>query len=222
MSKVAVFPTIFAIVIATLGLGVPLPGTTYGTPFMVAVHQQIMSDGTTANVDTIGFFLWGQQYTVVGTKEIQSNYVRYDYRDYPFYSFVAMVIAIICGLLALTVDRTYRINLLKIGLNVKEYVWVNRIKPIYPLIIATISTVFATGYLFLATNGIVIPSLSNSNYIASFSYGVQFMTISIIGFLASLIMTYRASKGVPEEIRTSNHPDVPEIDRNFLVNAVRK
>jgi hypothetical protein len=220
MSKVAFFPTIFAIAIAILGLGIPIPGTTYGTPFMVAVHQQTMADGTIANVDNIVFYLWGQQYTVVGTKEIQSNYIRYNQEDYPFYSFILMVIGLIGGLVALTVDRTYRVNFADLG--GKEYVWQNRVKPIYPLLVSLISITFATLYLFVATTQVVIPALANSNYIASFSYGLQFMTISVIGFLASLIMTYRASKGVQEEIRTSNHPDVPEIDNNFLVNAIRK
>jgi hypothetical protein len=219
MSKVAFFPTIFAIALAILGLGVPIPGSTYGTPFMVAYHQQTMPDGTVANVDTIGFYLWGQQYTVVGTKEIQSNYVRYDQRDYPFYSFILMVTGIITGALALTVDRIYTLDLRSLG--GKEYVWQNRIKPIYPLIVSVISTAFATFYLFVATSQVVIPALANSNYISNFSYGIHFMTISILAFSVSLYMTYKASKGATEVVRTSNHSDVPEIDNEFLKNAGR-
>jgi hypothetical protein len=199
MSKVAFFPTIFAIAIAILGLGIPIPGTEYGTPFMVAYHQQTMPDGTIANVDTIGFFLWGQQYTVVGTQQIQSNYVHYDQRDYPFYSFIVMLIAIIAGVLALTVDRVYRFDLTSLG--GKLYVWKNNIKPIYPLSVALVSTLFATGYLFLATVEVVMPALVASNYIAHFSYGIQFMGLSILAFLVSSYMTYKACKGVSGESR---------------------
>ncbi len=184
MSKVAFFPTVFAVAVAILGLGIPIPGTTSGTPWLVATHQQTMADGQTANVDTIGFFLWGQQYTVAGTKMIQSQFVRYDHRDFPFYSMILMLIGITAGILALIVDRTYRLKL------DREYVWTNRVNPLYPLLVSVIAIGLATLYLFIASNAAVIPSLAQSNYLSSFSYGIQFMTMSAIGFSVSLLLTF--------------------------------
>ncbi len=188
MSKVSIFPTVFAVIVAVLGLGIPIPGTTTGTPWLVAYHQQTMPDGQTYNVDTLGFFLWGQQYTVVGKEMIQSHFIRYDQRDFPFYSLILMFIGIIAGIVALTADRTYKMNLPD-----RDLVWINKVNPVYPLLASTIMTGIATLYLFLASSVVVIPSLVSSNYITSFSYGIQFMTMSAIGFAVSLLLTFMNS-----------------------------
>ncbi len=183
-SKIAFFPTVFAVAIAILGLGIPIPTTTTGTPWLVAHHQQTLPDGQTYDVDTVGFFLWGQQYTVVGTKMIQTNYIRYDFRDFPIYSFILMLIGVISGILALTVNRTYRLKL------DKEYIWINKVDPVMPLLAATFATGLATYYLFVASSAVVIPALANSNYVSNYSYGIQFMAMSFVAFTVSLILTY--------------------------------
>jgi hypothetical protein len=184
MSKVAFLPTIFAIGVALLGLGLPVPGSTFGTPWMIAVHNQTMADGTISQVDTMGMFLWGQQYTVVGVDLIQNQITTYDTRDFPFYSYIMMLIGIIAGVLALTVDRTYRIG---------KYSWTNKLSPINPLIVATIITALATVYLYIAANSTIVPMFATSGYIARYAIGIQFMDMSVIGFVISLILTYSAT-----------------------------
>lgn len=206
MSRIAFFPTLFAICVAILGLGFPIPGSsTSGTPWLVAVHNQTMSDGQVAQVDTLGFFLWGQQYTVVGTKMIQNQFVVYDGRDFPFYSMILMIIGIIAGLIAITVDRTYRIKL------DREYILTNKLNPVYPLLVAVVTTGMSTLYLFLTSMSLVIPMFVNSGYITRFSYGIQFMFVSVVGFSIALLLTYMNSPSRKEQV-----PKIPDDLKSLI------
>ncbi len=105
-TKAAFYPTIFAILMAaTSVIGFPVPYTSYGIPWLTAVHTQTMPDGQTYGVDNILFYLWGHQYTVVGNI-VQTTFVVYDWRDFPFYSLLATVVALISGILALLANRS--------------------------------------------------------------------------------------------------------------------
>ncbi len=184
-TKAALFPTIFAIIMAIASIGLPMPGTASGSPWMTAVHSQIMPDGQKAAVDNIAFFLWGHQYTVVGTKMIQSKFVFYDWRDFPFYSMVVVIIAILTGIMAILSNRKYSLIIrgreMKIGLSYH---------PVKLLVISAVLMFFAALYLDYSARTTVIPLLHLNNYSVETSYGFQFMGMGILGFLGAIAMTH--------------------------------
>lgn len=183
-TKTVLFPTIFAILMAISSIGFPIPGSTYGTPWMTAIHSQTMPDNQTYGVDNIAFYLWGHQYTVVG-KTIQSAFKPYDWRDFPFYSMWAIIIAVICGVLAIIVSRSAIITI-----KGKEIRLNRNINPLILLMMSTFLTAFAVIYLYTAAEKTIVPTLQSNNYIAEYSYGIKFMAVSVVAFLTSVVMTY--------------------------------
>lgn len=196
-TKTAVFPTIFAIIMAIAGLGVPIPGGTGGTPWLTAVHQQTMPDGQIVNVDNIAFFLWGHQYTVIG-KIVQSSFTTYDQRDFPFYSMIFIILAILMGVLSImanmdinTIVRGKEVKI-KFPKEVKTKLFDRNIKigtPVLLLIVATILMAIGTVYLDYSARVTIIPLLQGNHYITETGFGFQFMEIGVIGFVAAMIMT---------------------------------
>lgn len=196
-TKTALFPTIFAIIMAIAGLGVPIPGGTGGTPWLTAIHQQTMPDGQIVNVDNIAFFLWGHQYTVVG-KIVQSSFTTYDQRDFPFYSMILIILAIITGILSIvanidinTVIRGKDIKV-KFPKEFRTKIFNRDIKigmPMIFLIAATILMTIGTVYLDYSARVTIIPLLQGNRYIVETGFGFQFMEIGVIGFMAAIIMT---------------------------------
>ena len=183
--KIGTFPTIAAIALAILALGIPLPGVTEGTPWMVAHHQQEMADGTLINVDNIVFFLWGQEYTVVGGT-IQSHYTAYDWRDFPFYSMTGIIIAILVAVLALVSDKG--INYTIKGRNFR---FKDKFNPLHLLAISIALTTASLLYLYDSANYAVVPLLESQNYISYYSYGMQFMGASAVAFMLSFVVTLK-------------------------------
>lgn len=232
-TKTAIFPTIFAIIMAIAGLGVPIPGGIGGTPWLTAVHQQTMPDGQIVNVDNIAFFLWGHQYTVVG-KIVQSSFTTYDQRDFPFYSMLMIILAIVLGILSIaanadinTVIRGKDIRI-KFPKEVKMKLFNRNIKigsPLLLLIVATIFMAIGTVYLDYSARVTIIPLLQGNRYIIGTGFGFQFMEIGVIGFLAAMGMTFinarRKESGEEEEdisddyvgsdIKTDNMEDIGNL-----------
>lgn len=196
-TKIVIFPTIFAIIMAVAGLGIPILGTTEGTPWLTAIHQQTMPDGQVVNVDNIAFFLWGHQYTVVG-KIIQSSFTTYDSRDFPFYSMIAIVLAIITGVLSITVNRDLNTVIrgkeikIRFPKDVGITITGKKIRigtPVLLLAVATILMSFATIYLDYSAGKTIIPLLHGNNYIVETGNGFRLMQIGVAGFAVAIIMT---------------------------------
>jgi len=195
-NKAALFPTIFAIIMAIAGLGIPIPGTTGGTPWLTAIHTQTMPDGKVVNVDNIAFFLWGHQYTVAG-QTIQSSFTPYDWRDFPFYSMVLILLAAIAGVLSIIVSRnSVTIRGKEIKTRIPRDIGTTFIgrdirigTPMLMLVIATLLMVAGTIYLDYSARMTIIPMLQQNNYITNTGYGFQFMEIGVIGFVLSVGMT---------------------------------
>lgn len=185
-TRAVLFPTLFAILMAVSSIGFPIPGTQYGTPWLTAVHEQnINATGQTIGVDNIAFYLWGHQYTVVG-KTMDSKFVTYvPGEEFPFYSMIAIIIAIITGLVAITSNRNYATVIrgkdVKLGFNTNPLTFI-----IASMALMSIATI----YLYLAANSTIVPMLKASNYaIVEYSYGIKFMAISAAVFLISAVMT---------------------------------
>lgn len=196
-TKAALFPTIFAIAMAIAGLGIPIPGTTGGTPWLTAIHSQTMPDGQVVNVDNVAFFLWGHQYTVVG-KIIQNTFTRYDQRDFPFYSMIAIILAIIVGILSIIVSRELNTEIrgkeikIKVPKDIGTTFMGRDIRigtPMLLLVIATVLMAAGTIYLDFSARTTIIPLLRENNYIVQTGYGLQFMQIGVVGFVIAVIMT---------------------------------
>lgn len=195
--KIVVFPTAFAILLAIGGLGIPIPGSTEGTPWLTAVHQQTMPDGQVVNVDNIAFFLWGHQYTVVG-KISQSSFTTYDTRDFPFYSMIAIISAIVIGVLSIIADRELHtvIRGKEINLRFPDNVVITIIGKeirvgisLLLLVLATILMGIATLYLDYSAGKTIIPLLQDNNYLVTTGNGFQLMRISVTGFAVAVLMT---------------------------------
>ncbi|MCL7411832.1 MAG: hypothetical protein M8350_08555 [Methanosarcinaceae archaeon] len=184
--KIGTFPTIAAIILAILALGIPLPGVSAGTPWMVAHHQQTMADGATVNVDNLVFYLWGQDYTVIGTKAIQSQYTAYDWRDFPFYSMIGVTTAILVAVLALVSDKGIYYTVKGRNLRFKD-----KFNPLHLLAISIILTAASLLYLYDSANYAVVPLLESQNYISYYSYGMQFMGASALAFMLSFVVTLK-------------------------------
>lgn len=196
-TKAALFPTIFAIVMAIAGLGIPIPGTTGGTPWLTGIHSQTMPDGQIVNVDNVAFFLWGHQYTVVG-KTIQNTFTRYDQRDFPFYSMIAIILAIIVGILSVIVSRELNTEIrgkeikIKVPKDIGTTFMGRNIRIGTPMLLLTIAAVLmaaGTIYLDYSARTTIIPLLQENNYIVQTGYGFQFMQIGVAGFVMAVIMT---------------------------------
>jgi preprotein translocase subunit Sss1 len=184
--KTVLYPTIFAILMAVLSLGVPTPGGISGTPWLTAIHQQTMPDGQVADVDNIAYFLWGHQYTVAGPKAVQSQFVAYNWEDFPFYSMITVIVAIIIGALSLTPGRGT--NIVIRGREIKLKVSTN---PLTLLAISASLISIAAIYLYSSANVAVLPVLAEYNYnIVEYGYGIKFMVVSVVGFLISIVMTH--------------------------------
>lgn len=184
--KAALFPTIFAIAMAIASIGIPIPGTMSGTPWLTAYNEQLISaTNQTVKVDNMAFFLWGLQDTVVG-KTIQSTFVPYDpLGDFPMFSMYAIIIAIIIGVLAIISNRIPGVTIK--GRDIKLNIHYD---PMMLLTIAMMLMIVATVYLNYASSVTVIPALENSNYKVSTGIGFQFMGISAVGFLIAIVMTH--------------------------------
>ncbi len=185
-TKSVILPTLLAILLSIGGLGIPIPGTTEGTPWLIAHHTQDFSDGQQVRVDNLVYFLWGQEYTVVGFKLIQTHYTPFDWRDFPFYSMLGLALAIISGVLALISNRNVTFTI-----KGKEL----RLRGIFPptpmLLLAMVLVSLSTIYLYNSANVTIIPELQRNNYVPEYSYGFQFMGASAVAFLISAIMTFR-------------------------------
>lgn len=204
--KAALFPTIFAIAMAIASIGIPIPGTMSGTPWLTAYHEQMINaTGQVTKVDSYAYFLWGFQNTVVG-KTIQSKFVPYDpLGDFPIFSMYIIIIAIIIGVLAIISNRMPSITIK--GRDIKTDIGLS------PMMLLTMSAMLITVaivYLHYASSATVIPALENSNYKVSTGIGFQFMGISIVGFLIAIAMTYINKKS---EERASEE-DLDEEDVN--------
>lgn len=184
--KSAIFPTVLAIALAIAGLGIPIPGTTGGTPWLVAYHMQTLADGQQEKVDNLIIFLWGQQYTVVGTKNIQTHYTPFDWRDFPFYSMIGIILSIISGILALISSRGTYVTIKGREMRIR-----GMFQPLPLLFLAMMLVALSALYLYVSASTVLVPSLENNNYVASFSYGLQFMAASALAYLVSLAITYR-------------------------------
>jgi hypothetical protein len=196
-TKAALFPTIFAIAMAIAGLGIPIPGTTGGTPWLTAIHSQTMPDGQIVNVDNVAFFLWGHQYTVVG-KTIQNTFTRYDKKDFPFYSMIVIILAIIVGILSIIVSRGLNTEIrgkeikIKVPKDIGTTFMGRDIRigtPMFLLTIATVLMAAGTIYLDYSARTTIIPLLQENNYVVQTGYGFQFMQIGVVGFVMAVIMT---------------------------------
>ena len=183
--RIALLPVVFAILMAIAGIGIPIPGATYGTPWMTAVHSQTMPDGESYDVDNIIFFLWGQEYTVVGKGLIQSKFTAYDFRDFPFYSMLAMILSVVIGIVTIILNKNS-----KLVLKGKEFNITGAENPLWLLFISTTLTTVATIYLYYAAGVTIIPMFEANNYVTEYSYGIQFMGISAVAFVISMVMTY--------------------------------
>lgn len=172
-TKVSFYPTVFAIALAVLSIGIPL-GSFIGTPWMIAVHTQTLSDGSLADVDTIEFFLWGHEYTVHGVKFTQSQFAAYDWNDFPFFALIGIVISIITGLAALF---RYKIKIAKIP------------EASTLLCYAISFGLLSWVYLYLAAQGTIVPLLISNGYTVTYGIGLNFMGFSAIAFVCALIMT---------------------------------
>lgn len=196
-TKAAIFPTVFAIIMAIAGLGIPLPGNTEGTPWLKAIHQQTMPDGQVVNVDNIEFFLWGHKYTVVG-KISQTSFTTYDWRDFPFYSMILATFAIIFGVIAIIASRDINIRIkgkertIKFPKDVGTNIIGRNIRisiPMLLLIFATVTLAAGTIYLDYSARATIIPLLYGNNYMVETKLGFQFLEIGVVGFVVSIIMT---------------------------------
>lgn len=185
-TKAALFPTIFAILMAAASIGIPIPGTMSGTPWLTAYHEQMINaTNQLTKVDSYAYFLWGFQNTVVG-KTIQSNIVPYDpLGDFPMFSMYAIIIAIIIGVLAIISNRIPSITIK--GRDIKTNI---SFSPMMLLTISAMLMTVATVYLYYSSNATIIPALENSDYKVSTGIGFQFMGIGIVGFLIAIVMTY--------------------------------
>ncbi|VVB92526.1 Uncharacterised protein [uncultured archaeon] len=218
-NKAALFPTIFAIVMAIAGLGIPIPGTTGGTPWLTAIHSQTMPDGQVVNVDNIAFFLWGHQYTVVG-QTTQNTFTPYDWRDFPFYSMILILLAAIAGVLSIIVSRSTNITIR--GKEIKTRIpgdigttFIGRDIRIGTsmliLVMATLLMVAGTIYLDYSARMTIIPILQQNNYIINTGYGFQFMEIGVIGFVLSVVMTRINTKMVQK----AEKEDAEEVEEDI-------
>lgn len=188
--KAALLPTIFAIAMAAASIGIPLPGTMTGTPWLNAAHSQfINASNENRNVDNIAFYLWGLQYTVVG-QTIQSKFVAYDpTKDFPMFSLYMIIMALILGIMAIIYNRVPSITIKgrEIKLKVPS-------EPMTLLIVAMMLMIVATVYLDFSSKATIIPALGDNNYTVKTGIGFLFMEMSILGFLMSIFMTYRNAK----------------------------
>lgn len=208
-TKAALFPTIFAIAMAVASIGVPIPGTMSGTPWLTAAHTQfVAATDQNVNVDNLAFFLWGLQYTVVG-RTMQSKFVPYDpLGDFPMFSMYAIILAIIIGIIAIISNRfpTITIKGKDISLNVYS-------NPMTLLVISTILMIAAIIYLDYASKTTIIPMLSNNNYKVNTGIGFQFMGISVAGFLLSIIMTHINKRSGEKDNEKDSEED---IDKQYI------
>lgn len=211
--RTALYPTVFAILMAVMSLGIPTPGGISGTPWMTAISQQTMPDGQVANIDNVAYFLWGHQYTVSGPKVSQSQFVAYNWEDFPFYSMILVIIAIIIGVLSLAHGRGT--NMVIKGREIKLKVSTN------PLVLLTISAILisiAAIYLYFAANATVIPLLKEYNYnIVEYGYGLKFMVVSVVAFLISIVMTlFDYRKQEKEEQKREEQQDMDALRKSVI------
>lgn len=195
-TKAALFPTIFAIAMAVASIGIPMPGTMSGTPWLTATHSQFVAAiDKDVDVDNMAFFLWGLQYTVVG-KTVQSKFIPYDVtEDFPMYSMYAIILAITIGILAVISNRLPVITIKGRDIPVKIYN-----NPLVLLAISALLMILAILYLDYASKATIIPMLEYNDYRVSTGIGFQFMGISTVGFLISIIMTHINTRSAQRDI----------------------
>lgn len=207
-NKAVLFPTVFAILMAVMSIGIPVPGTMSGTPWAMASHTQLINATSEyVKVDNIAYFLWGFQYTVVG-KTIQSKFIPYyPLEDFPMFSMYAIIIAIISGIMAIVLSKKA-----KIIIRGREIKFNPNINPLTLLITSTFLMIFAALYLYFAANSTIIPDLRSNNYDVEYSYGFKFMGVSVVAFLVSAIMTYTSSLSQKDEgeIASSDKSDIKD------------
>lgn len=210
--KAALFPTIFAMLMAIASIGIPLPGTMGGTPWLNAAHSQfINATSESRNVDNIAFFLWGLQYTVTG-QTIQSKFVAYDpLRDFPMFSLYAIIMAIIISILAVIYNRVPSIMIKgrEIKLKIPS-------EPITLLIVAMMFMIVGVVYLDFSSKATIIPALGNNNYNVETGIGFRFMEISIVGFLMSIFMTYNNAKSAEKTSEEEGEYERTGIDKEDI------
>lgn len=204
--KAALFPTVFAIAMAIASIGIPIPGTMSGTPWLTAYHEQMINATDQINkVDNYAYFLWGLQNTVVG-KTIQSTFVPYDpLGDFPMFSMYAIIIAIIIGVLAILSNRTPSITIK--GRDIKTNISFN------PMMLLTISAMLMTVaivYLYYASSDTIIPFLENSDYKVNTGIGFQFMGVSAAAFVIAIVMTHINRKS--EEKASEEDSDEEDLE----------
>lgn len=211
-NKAVLFPTVFAILMAIMSIGIPLPGTMSGTPWAIASHAQLINaTNEYVKVDNIAYFLWGFQYTVVG-KTIQSTFVPYyPLEDFPMFSMYAIIIAVISGIMAIILSRKA-----EIVIRGREIKFNPSVNPLTLLMASALLMIFAVLYLYFSANSTIIPDLRSNNYDVEYSYGLQFMATSVVAFLTSVIMTYTSSlsrkpqKKDEEDIENYGKSDIKE------------
>ena len=202
--KAALFPTIFAIAMAVASIGIPIPGTISGTPWLMATHSQfINATNQMTNVDTIAFYLWGLEYTVVG-KTIQSKIALYDpFGDFPMFSMYMIIIAVIIAIFAIMSNRIPKIPIKGRDIDIKVYS-----NPMALLVISTMLMIVAAVYLYYSSNATIIPALYDNNYNVRSGIGFQFMGISVVGFLISVVITYINARTEEKEEKEEEDEEV--------------
>lgn len=166
----------------TLIVGIALAIVSLSMPWMVANHY-VDVGGKKEVADNYVFYLWGQRYTVIGTKLIQSVTDLYDYRDFPFYSMAAVVIAIALGAFTFLANRGTIINIRGKVIKLKA-----TFNPIIPLAIASMLLLFAWWYV-QDSSLIVVEGLKLKAYVIEQGPSLDFLILSFIAYLVTIVTT---------------------------------
>lgn len=175
--------------------GIALGIVSLTVPFLLAKHS-IFTGENKYTVDNYLFFLWGKYYTVVGTKQIISQWVMYDFGDFPMYAMVSIIIGIIVGAMSLIVGRGVILNVKGRALKLKLDV-----NPLWFQMASIALLLFSFLYMNEAKNSLYY-SLTSANYEIENGPYFEFLAGSIAAFVISAAMT--GIRFVKEEIKEKN------------------
>ncbi|MBW6470723.1 MAG: hypothetical protein K0A90_05815 [Methanosarcinaceae archaeon] len=175
--KAAVLPLMLGIALAVVSLTMP---------WMIAQHSQVIAEQD-QTVDTLVYYMWGQEYTVNGPRTVLSNSVIYDYKDFPFYGMLATITAIGLGALTILSGRGTVIHA-----RGHEFKFRAKFNPIIMLLIASVLMIFTWWYLQISAQGI-IPMIEGKGYIVRDGPSMDFLLGGFASFSIATIMTFRKS-----------------------------
>lgn len=166
-------------------------------PWMTASHY-VDAGGKKEVADSWTFYLWGQTYTVVGTKVIQSVTDVYDYRDFPFYGMVTISLALILSIITFLSGRGTVLHVrgrqFKLGYN---------INPVYVLLASALLIYFTWVYIPAASEG-VRAVLERKDYVSEFGPSLDFLFGALLSTAVTIAMTVLKSREEKNEEKSES------------------